>query len=40
LSVTSQRVPVSFEVIPAPCPEPHSRVVGFAVAPAARPLRC
>jgi hypothetical protein len=40
LTVTSLPAPVSFEVLPSPCPEPHSEPVSFAVAMLARPLRC
>lgn len=40
LSGSSPPAPVPFEVIPTPCPEPRSQVAGFAVALAARPLRC
>jgi hypothetical protein len=40
LTVKSPPVTVSFDVLPSPCPEPHSEPVSFAVAMAARPLRC
>jgi hypothetical protein len=40
LSVKSPPATVSFAVPPSPCPEPHSERVSFAVAIAARPLRC
>jgi hypothetical protein len=40
LTVASPPAPVSFDVLPSPCPEPHSERVSFAVALAARPLRC
>jgi hypothetical protein len=40
LTVTSPPAFVSFDVFPPPCPEPHSERVSFAVAMAARPLRC
>lgn len=40
LNVTSPSASVSFDVLPSPCPKPNSERVGFAVALAARPLRC
>jgi hypothetical protein len=40
LTVKSPPATVSFDVLPSPCPEPHSERVSFAVALAARPLRC
>jgi hypothetical protein len=40
LTVTSPRASVSHDVLPPPCPEPCSERVRFAVALAARPLRC
>ena len=40
LTVTSPPASVSFDVLPSPCPEPHSERVSFALAMAARPLRC
>jgi hypothetical protein len=40
LTVKSPPATVSFDVLPSPCPEPHSERVSFAVAMAARPLRC
>jgi hypothetical protein len=40
LTVKSPPAPVSFDVLPSPCPEPHSERVRFAAAVAARPLRC
>ena len=40
LTVKSPPATVSFDVLPSPCPEPHSQRVSFAVALAARPLRC
>jgi hypothetical protein len=40
LTVTSPPALVSFDVFPPPCPEPYSERVRFAVAMAARPLRC
>jgi len=40
LTVTSPPASVSFDVLPPPCREPYSERVSFAVAPAARPLRC
>ncbi len=40
LTETSPPAAVSVEVLPSPCPEPHSERVSFAVARAARPLRC
>ena len=39
LTVKSPPATLSF-VLPSPCPEPHSGRVSFAVAMAARPLRC
>ncbi len=39
-TATSPRASVSFNVLPSPCPEPYSERVRFAVAAAARPLRC
>ena len=40
LTVESPPATVSFDVLSSPCAEPHSRRVSFAVALAARPLRC
>ncbi len=40
LTVKSPPATVSCDVLPSPCPEPHSERVSFAVALAARPLRC
>ena len=40
LTVKSPPATVSFDVLPSPCAEPHSQRVSFAVALAARPLRC
>jgi hypothetical protein len=40
LTVKSPPATVSFDVLPSPSPEPHSERVSFAVAMAARPLRC
>lgn len=40
LIVTSSPTSGSFHIFPSPTPEPYSRLVGFAVALAARPLRC
>jgi len=40
LTVTSPPASVRFDVFPSPCPEPYSKLVSFAVALAARPLRC
>ena len=40
LTVKSPPASVSFDVLPSPCPEPYSERVSFAVALAARPLRC
>jgi hypothetical protein len=40
LTVTSRPAPVCFDRLPSPCPKPHSILVSFAVALAARPLRC
>jgi hypothetical protein len=39
-TVTSPPASASFDVLPSPCPEPYSELVSFAVARAARPLRC
>jgi hypothetical protein len=39
-TVTSPLATVSFDVPPAPSPEPYYERVSFAVALAARPLRC
>src|SRR5690348_9130314 len=39
LTVSSPPASVSF-VFPSPCPEPYSKLASFAVALAARPLRC
>ena len=39
-TVTSPLASVSFDVVPAPCPEPYSELINFAVALAAPPLRC
>jgi hypothetical protein len=39
-TITSPTPPVSFDVLPSPTPEPYSELVNFAVALAARPLRC
>jgi hypothetical protein len=40
LTAKSPPATLSFDVLPSPCPEPHSERVSFVVAPAARPLRC
>jgi hypothetical protein len=40
LTVTSPPASMSFDILPAPCPEPYSELVSFAVELAARPLRC
>jgi hypothetical protein len=40
LTVTPPPASTSFDVLASPCPEPHSERVSFAVALAARPLRC
>jgi hypothetical protein len=40
LTVTSPMASLSFEVLRSPYPEPYSELVSFAVALAARPLRC
>jgi hypothetical protein len=40
LTVTSPSASVSFDVLPPPCREPYTKRVSFAVALAARPLRC
>jgi hypothetical protein len=40
LTVASPPASGSFDVLPSPCPEPYSELVRFAVALAARPLRC
>ena len=40
LTVKSPPATASFDVLPSPRPEPHSERVSFAVAMAARPLRC
>ena len=40
LTVKSPPATVSFDALPSPSPEPHSERVSFAVAIAARPLRC
>lgn len=40
LTVTSPLASASFDVLPFPCPGPYSERVSFAVALAARPLRC
>jgi hypothetical protein len=40
LTVTSLRASVSLDVLPPPSPEPCCERVSFAVALAARPLRC
>ena len=40
LTVKSPPASESFDVLPTPCPEPYSERVRFAVAFAARPLRC
>ncbi len=40
LTVTSPPASVSSDVLPSPCPKPSSKLVSFAVAFAARPLRC
>jgi hypothetical protein len=40
LTVTSPPASVSFDVLPSPPPEPYPELVSFAVALAARPLRC
>src|SRR5262249_55238139 len=40
LTVTSPLASVYFNGLPSPCPEPYSELVSFAVAIAARPLRC
>jgi hypothetical protein len=39
-TVTSLPASASLDVLPSPCPEPYSELVDFAVALAARPLRC
>ncbi len=40
LTVTFPPASVSFDVLPTPSPEPYAERVRFAVARAARPLRC
>jgi hypothetical protein len=40
LTVKSPPATVSIDVLPSPCPEPHSERVTSAVAMAPRPLRC
>jgi hypothetical protein len=40
LTATAPLTSVSFDVLPSPCPEPYSELASFAVALAARPLRC
>jgi hypothetical protein len=40
LTETSLPSSVSFDVLPSPAPVAHSELVSFAVAHAARPLRC
>jgi hypothetical protein len=40
LTVTFPPASESFNIVPTPCPEPYSELVRFAVARAARPLRC
>ncbi len=40
LTVTSPLASESFDVLSSPCPQPYSELVSFAVALAARPLRC
>ena len=40
LTVKSPPAAVSVDLLPSPCPEPLSERVSFAVAMAARPLRC
>jgi hypothetical protein len=40
LTIKSPPATVSFDVLPSPCPEPHSERISFAVPLAARPLRC
>jgi len=40
LTETSPPASASFDILPAPCPEPYTELVGFAVALASRPLRC
>jgi hypothetical protein len=40
LTVKSPPTAASFDVLPSPCPEPHSERVGFDLAMATRPLRC
>jgi hypothetical protein len=39
-TVTSPLASVSFDVLPAPRPEPDSELIDFVIAIAARPLRC
>jgi hypothetical protein len=39
-TTTSPPAPASLEVLPSPCPEAYSDLLGLAVALAARPLRC
>ena len=40
LTEKSQPATVSLDILPSPCPEPHSERVSIAVALAAPPLRC
>jgi hypothetical protein len=40
LTVTSPPASGAFDVLPSPSPKPYSQLVDFAVALAARPLRC
>ncbi len=40
LTPKSPPAPVSFDLLPSPCLEPHSERARFAVALPARPLRC
>ena len=40
MTVTSPPASASFDVLPSPSPKPYSELVSFAVALAARPLRC
>ena len=40
LTVKSPPATISLDILPSPCPESHSERVSFAVAMAARPLRC
>ena len=40
LTETFPPAAVSFDVLPSPCPRPYPELVSFAVALAARPLRC